>query len=112
MKFKTTQKKIKENYAAIISIGYCDAYYLLYFNNPIAFTSGIYGWNADIYDINNIAIVTGYRPFGNIFVDYDIIKKYNTEAKKIISDSAISYEDKKELVNNLLLDFKTEVLKK
>ena len=109
MKFKTTQKK---NYAAIISIGYCNAYYLLYFNSPIAFTSGVYGWNADIYDINNIAIVTGYRPFGNIHVDFDIIKKYNTEAKNIISDNAISYEDKKELVNNLLLDFKTEVLKK
>ena len=112
MKFKTTQKTIKENYAAIISIGYCDAWYLLYFENPIAFTSGVYGWNADIYDINNVAIVTGYRPFGNIHVDYDVIREYNNRAKTIISDNGIEYEKKKELVNDLLLEFRDIVLRK
>lgn len=112
MKFKTTQKNIKENYAAIISIGYCDAWYLLYFENPIAFTSGVYGWNADIYDVNNVAIVTGYRPFGNIHVDYDIIREYNNRAKAIISDNSIEYENKKDLVNDLLLEFRSEALRK
>lgn len=112
MKFKTTQKTIKENYAAIISIGYCDAWYLLHFENPIAFTSGVYGWNADIYDINNVAIVTGYRPFGNIHVDYDIIREYNNRAKTIISDNGVEYEKKKELVNDLLLEFRGLALRK
>lgn len=112
MKFKTTQKNIKENYAAIISIGYCDAWYLLYFEDPIAFTSGIYGWNADIYEKNNIAIVTGYRPFGNIHVDYDIIRDYNKKAQAIIEDRSIEYERKKDLVNDLLLDFRSEALRK
>ena len=112
MIFNTTQKTIKENYAAIISIGYCDAWYLLYFENPIAFTSGVYGWNADIYEKNNIAIVTGYRPFGNIHVDYDIIREYNNRAKTIISDNGIEYEKKKELVNDLILEFRDIALRK
>ncbi len=110
MKFRTTQKQIKENYSAIISIGYCDAWYLLYFENAIACTSGVYGWNADIYDVNSVAIVTGYRPFGNIHVDYDIIREYNNKAKEIISDNAIVYEKKKELVNDLLLEFRNLAL--
>jgi hypothetical protein len=112
MKFKTTQKNIKENYAAIISIGYCDAWYLLYFENPIAFTSGVYGWNADIYEKNNVAIVTGYRPFGNIHIDYDIIREYNKKAKTIIEDSKEEYENKKILLSDLLCDFISEALRK
>ena len=85
---------------------------MLYFENPIAFTSGVYGWNADIYDINNVAIVTGYRPFGNIHVDYDIIREYNNRAKELISDNGIEYEKKKELVNDLLLEFRSLALRK
>ena len=112
MKFKTTQKNIKENYAAIISKGYCDAWQLLYFENPIAFIWGVYGWNADIYEKKNVAIVTGHRPFGNIHVDYDIIREYNNKAKAIISDSGIEYENKKELVNDLLLEFRSLALRK
>jgi hypothetical protein len=112
MKFKTTQKNIKENYAAIISIGYCDAWYLLYFEDPIAFTSGVYGWNADIYEKNGVAIVTGYRPFGNIHVDYDVIREYNNRAKEVINNNSIEYETKKELVNDILLEFRNIALLK
>jgi hypothetical protein len=112
MKFKTTQKNIKENYRAIISIGYCDAWYLLYFENPIAFTSGVYGWNADIYEKNGVAIVTGYRPFGNIHVDYDVIREYNNRAKEVINNNSIEYETKKELVNDILLEFRNIALLK
>ena len=61
---------------------------------------------------NNIAIVTGYRPFGNIHVDYDIIKDYNKKARAIIEDYSIEYEKKKDLVNDLLLDFRSEALRK
>lgn len=112
MKFRTTQKQIKENYSAIISIGYCDAWYLLYFENAMACTSGVYGWNADIFDVNNVAIVTGYRPFGNIHIDYDIIRDYNNRAKEIISNNGTEYEEKKELVKSLLADFVRVALRK
>lgn len=86
MKFKTTTKKIKENYTNnyIISIGYCDLQTLLKYESPRAYTSGLYGWNYDLYDIEGIAICTGYRgmPSGKNF-DYDLVRKYETKAQEI-----------------------------
>lgn len=53
MKFKTTNKAIKQNYSQnyILNIGYCDLQTLLKYESPRAYTSGIYGWNYDLYDI-------------------------------------------------------------
>ena len=86
MKFKTTTKKIKENYTNnyIISVSYCDLQTLLKYESPRAYTSGIYGWNYDLYDIEGVAICTGYRgmPIGKDF-DYSIVRKYETKAQKI-----------------------------
>lgn len=85
MKFKTTKKAIKSHYYTIIAVGYCDLQDLLHYENPIAYTCGVYGWNADIYDIDGVAIVTGYRPFGE-HIDYDVVDAYNKAAKKFIID--------------------------
>lgn len=86
MNFKTTTQRIKENYGQnyILSIGYCDLQMLLKYESPKAFTSGIYGWNYDLYDIEGVAICTGYRgmPSGKSF-DYDLVRKYETKAQKI-----------------------------
>ena len=86
MKFKTTTKKIKQNYANnyIISIGYCDLQTLLKYESPRAYTSGIYGWNYDLYEIDGVAICTDYRgmPQGKNF-NYDLVRKYETKAQKI-----------------------------
>ena len=80
MKIKTTEKQIKGVFNNIISIGYCDAWYLLKHREPLMYTSGVYGWNADIYVINNdTCIVTGYRPFGNLKID--AISKLNKKAR-------------------------------
>ena len=61
MKYKTTSKELKEGYYNIIATGYCELQSLLKYKNPIAYNAGHYGWNYDVYDINGIAIVTGYR---------------------------------------------------
>lgn len=67
MKFKTTKKAVMEGYNAVISVGYCGFQNLLFRRDPVAYTAGIYGWNADIYDLGGgVALVTGYRPFGNV----------------------------------------------
>lgn len=93
MRIKTTTKRIKENYTnnAIISIGYCDLQTLLKYESPKAYTCGVYGWNYDLYDIDCVAICTGYRgkPQGKSF-DYSLVKKYETKAQKI------AYRHKKE----------------
>ena len=108
MKFKTTQKAIKENYRKIINVGYVELQSLLKHLEPIAYTCGVYGWNADIYIIKGVAIVTGYRPFGNIEADYDICKKYESEANQIIK-SIYDYEECKSALGDLISKFIKEV---
>ena len=109
MKFKTTRKQINQNYNSVISIGYCDAQYLLQGKNPIAYNAGYYGWNCDVYDINGVAIVTGYQPFGNIRPHYDTIKKYEDEARKICSDYWGNYQKMLDMTDQLLKQFIEEV---
>lgn len=50
MKFRTTKKAIMANYGNVIKVDYCDLQNLLKYESPIAYTAGVYGWNADIYD--------------------------------------------------------------
>ena len=78
MKYKTTSKALKEGYGKIISVGYCELQGLLRYKSPIAYNSGYYGWNYDVYDIDGIAIVTGYRcmPSKNCKVDYKLVREY------------------------------------
>ena len=110
MKFKTTKKAINEVYRNIICVGYADLQDLLTHIEPMAYTCGVYGWNADIYIINGVAIVTGYRPFGNIKADYDICEKYESEANQIIK-SVYNYEERKTALDDLISKFIEEVAK-
>lgn len=111
MKIKTTKKEIMNSYNDIISIGYCDAQFLLRGVDPIAYTAGVYGWNADIYNVNGVAIVTGYRPFGTIHASYNgIVKKYDTKAREISNSFGIDYITQKTKINKLLNKFIKEAL--
>lgn len=111
MSIRTTKKEIEKNYKNKICVPYGDLQYLLCFKSPEFYTSGVYGWNADIYQYNyNTVIVTGYRPFGNI-VKYEIVKKYEDKAKKIIFNKNISCTKQKNIISELLENFINEVLK-
>lgn len=83
MKLKTTKKEIKEGFYRIISIGYCDAQYLLSEEKPFAYSAGVYGWACDYYDIDGICISTGYSPLSekNMKYDYKLVKEYEEKAK-------------------------------
>ena len=109
MKFKTTKKEIYSNFKNVICVGYCNLDYLLSNYNPIAYNAGVDGWKCDIYDINGVAIVTGYQPFGNIHPDYKIIKKYEDEAHKIYIDSWGNYQKTQDMTDQLLKQFIEEV---
>ena len=61
-KIKATKKAMKESYNTIITIGYCNAQYLLQYENEIAYSARSEGWACDYYDINNVLISTGYAP--------------------------------------------------
>jgi hypothetical protein len=110
MKFKTTKKNMRQNYHTIITIGYCDAQYLLQYENPIAYSTRAEGWACDYYDIDNVLITTGYAPLSekNSKRDYDIMKKYDNEAMKIVH-SNIDWKTQKEKIRLLLNDFINEV---
>ena len=108
MKFKTTQKEIKNNYNKIIKVSYCRLQHLLNYCEPEAYTTNSYGWGADIYTFNNVAISTGYAPFGNIIPDYEILRKYDIEAQKICYCN-FDYEEKRDKLNILIKKFITEV---
>ena len=114
MKLKVTEKQIKGSYKNIISVGYCDIAHLTRGIEPRYYTAGVYGWNADIYEIDSsTVIVTGYRPFGNIHASYNgICQKYDEKAREISRDYSIDYQKQQEKINKLLTKFVTEALNK
>ena len=98
MKFKTNAKELKQGYHKIISVGYCDLQSLLSYESPIAYSEGTYGWNFDVYDIDGIAIVTGYRsiPSKNSEASYDLIKEYEDKSQ------GKTKEEKRELLREFI----------
>lgn len=108
MKFKTTRKAVTESSNTILKVGYCDLQSLLKFKEPIAYTCGVYGWNADIYKLDGLTIVTGYRPFGN-YSNYDLVEEYEQKAHKIATDYQVDWETRKNEVNKLLDEFVNKV---
>lgn len=111
MKLKATKKQIRENFNTILSIGYCDAQYLLYHKNPFAYSVGINGWSCDYYQIGNICISTGYSPIG-MDVDYSLLKELEAKAELIVHDYKLSYSDKEKQLSELLKELINSVLKK
>lgn len=108
MKYKTTQKAVKGNFSKVWAVGYCGLADLLRFEEPRAYTCGVYGWNADIYEFGGVAIVTGYRPFG-ADIPQDIRKRYEAEARKVAQNFGISYEERRRKVSEMLRDMLGEL---
>lgn len=105
MKFKTTIKAIREGSVNVRSAGYCDLQYLLTNYNPIAYTSGVYGWNFDVYEVYGVTICTGYR--GMPGARLDGIAEAENKAMNILSweNKSMTYDEKREAVEELLHEF-------
>lgn len=85
MKLKTSARTIAQNSRRIASIGYCEAQYLLKYKAPFAYSSGVYGWNADYYDLGDVVIATGYRSLPaskNVKCDYKLVREFDDRASK------------------------------
>ena len=110
-KYKTTKKAMKESYDKIIKVGYCNLQYLLRFQEPFAYSAHSEGWACDYYDIDGVLISTGYSPIESkrTKCTYDICKKYDNAAEKIIYNYSLSQEEQKEKLDNLIKDFIKEV---
>lgn len=104
MKYRTTNKDLRTYSARLIKVGYCAMQSLLTFESPTAYTCGVYGWNADVYEIGNTTICTGYRPVGTS-PDYALLEMYEKSARDVLNNRAIDYDKKRELVTALLHHF-------
>lgn len=114
---KVTNKFINNSFSNVLRVGYCSIQYLLKDIERNGYTSGTYGWNADFYVIDyDTAIVTGYRPTGNIHPNYELVEKYEKAAEAIWNDktsyNVFTYDERREKVNNLLNDFIQEATNK
>lgn len=108
MKVQTTKKAVKNSYRKIVCVGYCDLVHLLSFKDAFAYTAGVYGWNADIYDLDGTALVTGYRPFGDVSPSLELTRKYEQKAKEVIN-TIYRYDDSKKAMDSLIHDFLKEI---
>lgn len=110
MKLKTTAKEVKNKYPTVVSVGYCGLGAMLNYTDPQAYTCGVYGWNADVYDLGlGIALSTGYRPFGKA-VPHDIVKTYEDEAERILNEK-LSYREQKAALDDLKNGFAHQILR-
>lgn len=105
MKLRTTEKNVKQSFDKIINVSCGNSQHLLYFEEPAAYTSGVYGWNADIYDYGKAAIVQGYRGFKAFKADYDLIDEYNDQAAQIVHNDDLTIEEKKNKIKSLIDEF-------
>ena len=110
MKFKTTRKAIVSMFPRLLGVGYCSMQYLLYYQSPVAYKCGVYGWNFDLYNGGGVGIATGYRNMPGVRVDYETLREYEARAEKIIHDYKTPYEERQAAVNFLLNDFINKAL--
>ena len=76
MKIEVTEHAIREAADHVLAVPYCGLQNLLLRFQPHYYLADDYGWSADVYTWDNVAIVTGYRPIGDP-VPRDIIQRYN-----------------------------------
>lgn len=102
-KIKTTQKAIKKCFSKVIKVPYCGAHCLLQWTSADYYTTRAEGWAADIYDIDGVAIVTGYQPFGGYSIDHKTLHRLERKAMAIWSyRNKWHYNRKKAEVKKLL----------
>lgn len=109
MKYKTTKKAVNDGYAQKICVGYCNLQNLLNYENEIAYTVRREGWAADIYDFGDVAIITGYAPFGNIRPGYEICRKYDAQGEQLRCNNSLSWEERKAKAREIIKQFIEEV---
>lgn len=102
MKYKASRNAILNCYSNVKKAGAGDLQCLLKFHRPVAYASGMYGWNYDVYDVYGIAICTGYRNMPGERLQG--IEEYETKAHSILCNMD-GWEEQKEAIEILLKEF-------
>lgn len=105
MKKHTTTKAIVNSIPAekLFFCHYCEAQHLLSGHAPVAYTSGVYGWNYDVYNVYGITICTGVR--GMPGKRADNVEAYDRKARDIMVNRAFTGREKDKLREKLLKEF-------
>lgn len=109
MKRKITKKELKKLYPVQIRVGYCNLQTMLVYKEPEYFISSMHGWDCDVYIIDEIAIVTGYRPFGNVLTNYNECHEFDMQALRIIH-SFPDYSTQNIMLDHLCSKFVTKMV--
>lgn len=104
MSYRTSIKEIRSGWENKICVSYGGMQNLLQYRTPLAYTCGVYGWNFDLYNVNGVAVCTGYRGMPGRKPDYDLMRDYEKAAERV-NDASYTWETKKEMVNMLLDEF-------
>lgn len=109
-KIKTTAKKVRDAFDKKIALGCCEAIELLRAREPLLYTCGVYGWNFDVYIVDDTAICTGYRGMPGIRPDHNLVVSYEDRARDIWNEFDRPYKERVKQVDDLLASFMSEVL--
>ena len=109
MKLKASKSEIKNGFNTVLSIGYCDCQYLMYYKNPFAYSCGVYGWSCDYYQIGTKCISTGYSPIGTK-VNYKKLRDLEQKAQKIVHNLEMDHNQKVAEVDLLINELINESL--
>lgn len=78
-----TERELMDDYCYVVAVNYCKLQDLLSCVSRIGYMSSEYGWDADVYEVDDVCIVTGYRPVGNLEIRYNTAMKYEKIARSI-----------------------------
>lgn len=105
---KLTKEMAKAMYPNTIKIAEGELHNLLYEEQPAAQIVDGIGWVADVYEVDGVAIVTGYKPFGDQ-PSKELVEKYEATAKEI-RNLWLPHVETKELLHALAVEFVHEAV--
>lgn len=111
MSMRLYKKHVRAEYPIVAYCSYCDLQHTLYFTPKIGHTERAEGWGCDIYELApDIALTTGYDPFGNRRLSLAITERYEKKAKQILEENSCNYTAKAKLevlINELATEIRT-----
>lgn len=111
MSMRVYKKHVRAAYPIVAYCSYCNLQYTLYFAQRFGHTERTEGWGCDAYELApDIALTTGYAPFGNRRLPLAFTERYEEKAKQILAENHYSYSAKgklEELLNEMAAEIRT-----
>lgn len=111
MSMRVYKKHVRAAYPIVAYCSYCALQYTLSFISNFGHTERAEGWGCNVYEIApDIALTTGYDPFGNRRLSLAITERYEKKAKQILEENSCNYIAKKKLemlLNELAAEIRT-----